>query len=54
MPDTEPKGLTLAKQVLYCSFVSPGKSIRFKLLNIFFPQGGTSVTWNPLVAAVLG
>lgn len=53
VPDTEPKGLTLAKQVLYCSFVSPGKSISFKLLNIF-SQWGTSVTWNPLVAVVLG
>lgn len=39
VPDTESKGLTLAKQVLYCEFVSPGKSISFKLLNIFSPVG---------------
>lgn len=54
VPDIEPKGLTLAKEVLYCYFVSPGKSLSFKLFNIFF-QWGTSVTWNPpLVAVVLG
>lgn len=41
VPDIETKGLTHARQALYCCSIIPGKSISFKLLNLvsFFHSG---------------